>query len=158
MIRHLCIALISVLALLPNLTSAQDDAKASVVKISVTVRSPDFSHPWNKANPTEASGTGFLIDGNRIVTNAHVVRYASQVYVQPDQSDEKSPATVEAISHGLDLAILKLESPDAESGAKKLVFIRKEIAAATDSILADNNIRKQFSDDLEESWNNGKSK
>lgn len=99
---------------------AQNDPKASVVKISVTVRNPDFSHPWNKANPTEASGTGFLIEGNRIVTNAHVVRYASQVYVQPDQSDEKSAATVEAISYGLDLAILKLESPDAIGDLKPL--------------------------------------
>lgn len=122
MIRHVCISLLSVVTLFSDLTFAQDDPKASVVKISVTVRSPDFSHPWNKANPTEASGTGFLIDGNRIVTNAHVVRYASQVYVQPDQSDEKSAATVEAISYGLDLAILKLESPDALGDLKPLAI------------------------------------
>lgn len=123
MIRHcICFALFTVSTLLPKWTIAQDDPKASVVKISVTVRNPDFSHPWNKANPTEASGTGFLIEGNRIVTNAHVVRYASQVYVQPDQSDEKSPATVEAISYGLDLAVLKLESADAIGNLKPLVI------------------------------------
>ncbi len=101
---------------------ADQDVKASVVKISVTLRTPDFAHPWNKANPTEASGTGFLIDGNRIVTNAHVVRYASQVYVQPDQSDEKFEATVEAISYGLDLAILQLESADAIVDLKPLAI------------------------------------
>ncbi len=101
---------------------ADEDAKASVVKISVTLRNPDFAHPWNKANPTEASGTGFIIAGHRIVTNAHVVRYASQVYVQPDQSDEKYEATVESISYGLDLAILKLENPDAISDLKPLVI------------------------------------
>jgi S1-C subfamily serine protease len=93
-----------------------------VVKISVTLRNPDFSHPWNKANPTEASGTGFLIEGNRIVTNAHVVRYASQVYVQPDQSDEKYEANIEAISYGLDLAVLSLESPDAIGDRMPLVI------------------------------------
>ena len=101
---------------------ADEDVKPSVMKISVTVRNPDFAHPWNKANPTEASGTGFLIEGGRIVTNAHVVRYASQVYVQPDQSDEKFEANVEAISYGLDLAVLKLESSDAIGDRKPLVI------------------------------------
>ncbi len=118
----LCIYLISCDSAFRIPLWADEDAKASVVKISVTVRNPDFSHPWNKANPTDASGTGFIIDNNRIVTNAHVVRYASQVYVQPDQSDEKFEATVEAISYGLDLAILKLESQDAIIGLKPLVI------------------------------------
>ncbi len=116
------VALLFLYCVSPSLGYAQSDPKASVFKISVTVRNPDFSHPWNKANPTEATGTGFLIDGNRIVTNAHVVRYASQVYVQPDQSDEKSPANVEAISYGLDLAILKLENPEEISDLKPLAI------------------------------------
>lgn len=102
---------------------ADEDAKASVVKISVTTRNPDFSHPWNKANPTEASGTGFIIDGTRIVTNAHVVRYAYQVYVQPDQSDEKFEATVVAISYGLD----RFSQNVAENGES----IRQNISTCT---------------------------
>ncbi len=115
-------SIFAISALLPKASLADEDAKASVVKISVTTRNPDFSHPWNKANPTEASGTGFIIEGNRIVTNAHVVRYASQVYVQPDQSDEKFEATVVAISYGLDLAVLKLESHDAIDNLKPLTI------------------------------------
>jgi hypothetical protein len=51
-----------------------------------------------------------------------------------------------------------IEIEFAELGSEKLVFNRMEIASATESILADNNIRKQFSDDLEETWNNGKAK
>ncbi len=94
---------------------ADDSAKASVVKIHTTQRNPEFYTPWNKANPTESFGTGFVIDGQRIVTNAHIVQYATQVYVQPDQSDEKLEATVEAISYGLDLAVLKLENAEAIS-------------------------------------------
>jgi len=99
---------------------ADDSPKPSVVKISVTQRNPDFFHPWNKANPTESSGTGFVIDGQRIVTNAHVVRYASQVYVQPDQSDEKFEATVVAVSYGLDLAVLSVDNADAIASLKPL--------------------------------------
>ena len=51
-----------------------------------------------------------------------------------------------------------LEINFAEIGAEKMVFNRKEISSATESILTDNNIRKQFSDDLQETWNGGKPK
>ena len=50
-----------------------------------------------------------MIDGKRILTAAHVVRYATQVLVQPDQSGEKFPATVKAIAPDVDLAVLTLD-------------------------------------------------
>ena len=50
-----------------------------------------------------------VIDGKRILTNAHVVLYASQLFVESYQSSDKLPAKVEAVSPGIDLAILKLE-------------------------------------------------
>ncbi len=81
----------------------------SVVKIFSTVRGPDLLRPWTKASPREATGSGVVIEGKRILTNAHVVLYASQVQVQGNQSGEKIGATVEAIAPGIDLAILKLE-------------------------------------------------
>ena len=43
------------------------------MKISATMRYPDLTHPWTKHSPQEASGTGVVIDGKRILTNAHVV-------------------------------------------------------------------------------------
>src|SRR5688572_22004559 len=42
----------------------------SVVKINVTARSPDFFRPWTKASPAKASGSGVVIAGPRILTNA----------------------------------------------------------------------------------------
>ncbi len=81
----------------------------SVVKIFSTVRSPDQIRPWAKQSPREASGSGVVIEGNRILTNAHVVAYASQIQVQGNQSGEKLVATVESISPVMDLAVLKVE-------------------------------------------------
>jgi S1-C subfamily serine protease len=98
------------------------DIKASVVKLSVTQRNPDFNRPWNKANPSEVSGTGFVISGNRILTNAHVVRYGSQIYVQPDRSDEKYEARVAGIAYSLDLAVVELDNPDSIAHLKPLAF------------------------------------
>lgn len=86
-----------------------DPIEKSVVKIFSTVRAPDFGKPWGKQSPRESSGTGIVIEGNRILTNAHVVLYASQVQVQANQAGEKLAAIVEYVAPGIDLAVLRLE-------------------------------------------------
>lgn len=93
--------------------NAADVIRDAVVKISVTQRSPNFGQPWTKSAAQEASGTGFIIEGRRILTNAHVVQYASQIYVQPHQSADKLPAKVLAISRAIDLAVIGLVEEDS---------------------------------------------
>src|SRR6202044_1158602 len=95
-------------------THAADQAEVpalenSVVKIFSTMRYPDPYKPWSKQAPTEATASGVIIEGKRILTNAHAVLYASQVQVQPNQSGDKVSATVVAVAHGIDLAVLKLD-------------------------------------------------
>ncbi len=85
------------------------EAESTVVKVFATMRRPDVSKPWSKAAPLEASGSGVVIEGHRILTNAHVVAYASQVQVQGNQSGDKVSASVVAFAPGIDLAILKLD-------------------------------------------------
>jgi S1-C subfamily serine protease len=81
----------------------------SVVKVFSTARYPDPYRPWTKQAPAENTGSGVIIEGRRILTNAHVVFYASQVQVQVNQSGDKVSATVEYLAPGIDLAVLKLE-------------------------------------------------
>jgi S1-C subfamily serine protease len=85
------------------------DTENAVVKVFSTVAHPDMSRPWTKAPPQEVSGTGVVIEGRRILTNAHMVQYASQVQVQANQSGDKLSATVVAVAPGIDLAVLKLD-------------------------------------------------
>lgn len=92
--------------------SAQQEIRNSIVKIHTTQRRPDLFNPWAKMQASEISGSGVVIKGNRILTNAHVIIHASQVYVQPYQSAEKVPASVAGIAPGIDLAILEIEDPD----------------------------------------------
>ncbi len=87
---------------------ATDLVGNSVVKIFATMRYPDPYKPWTKSGPTQVSGSGVVIDGHRILSNAHMVLYASQVEVQANQSGDKMAATVEAVAPGIDLAVLKL--------------------------------------------------
>lgn len=81
----------------------------SVVKVLATRLNPDISKPWNKQAPTEVAGSGVVIDGNRILTNAHVAQYASEVRIQANESGDKLSATVEFIAPAIDLAVLKLD-------------------------------------------------
>ena len=86
-----------------------DKVANSVVEIFSTVSQPYPFEPWHKAPTTQEAGTGVVIEGNRILTCAHVVLYASRVEIQADQSGDKLSATVEAIAPGIDLAVLKLD-------------------------------------------------
>lgn len=81
----------------------------SVVKVFATERYPDPYQPWTKQPPAEVSGSGVVIQGKRILSNAHLVLYASQVEVQANQSGDKVSATVEMIAPGIDLALLKVD-------------------------------------------------
>ncbi len=114
-----CLLLIGVIQ---QVAVAQDSIRDSVVKIHTSQRVPDPERPWTKRSPQEASGTGAIIDGKRILTNAHVVLYASRILVQPNQSTERIPATVEAIAPGMDLAILKLSNEAIFDSRPPLTF------------------------------------
>jgi len=81
----------------------------SVVKVFATMRYPDPFKPWTKQAPTEITASGVVIEGKRILTNAHVVLYASQVQVQANAQGDKLPATVVAVAPGIDLAVLQLD-------------------------------------------------
>lgn len=78
------------------------------MRVFATVRAPDLTKPWSKQSGREVTGSGVVIEGSRILTNAHVVLYAGQVQVQGNQAGDKISATVEAIAPGIDLAVLKL--------------------------------------------------
>jgi hypothetical protein len=108
--KRLAAAVLLCLLASPVASARQDPICDSVVKIHVTQRYPDFYRPWTKGQVTEGAGTGFVISGKRILTNAHVVRFASQVYVQGHGSSEKLRVEVAYIDAGIDLAVLTLAS------------------------------------------------
>jgi S1-C subfamily serine protease len=92
----------------------------SVVKINVTSRAPDFFRPWTKASPAKASGSGVVIAGPRILTNAHVVMHASEVFVQLRKGGDQFTAKVTAIAPGIDLAVVELTDPSGLDGITPL--------------------------------------
>jgi S1-C subfamily serine protease len=81
----------------------------SVVKVFATMRYPDPFKPWTKQAPSEVTASGVVIEGKRILTNAHVVLYATQVQIQANAAGDKLPATVIAVAPGIDLAVLQVD-------------------------------------------------
>lgn len=62
--------------------------------------------PWMKNTPISASGTGFFIEKDRILTNAHVVADATYIQFQFPDIDEKYEAELLAVNHETDLALI----------------------------------------------------
>ena len=103
---------LTILALGAASSEAQNEGAGlenSVVKVFSSMRYPDPYKPWTKQAPSEATGSGVVISGNRILTNAHVVMFASEVQVRANQSGNKLTASLETLARDVDLAILKLE-------------------------------------------------
>ncbi|MGH8220174.1 MAG: trypsin-like peptidase domain-containing protein [Steroidobacteraceae bacterium] len=92
------------------------NVEKAVVKVFATMRYPDPFRPWAKQTPRDITASGVVIDGNRILTNAHAVLYASDIQVQATEAGDKVSASVAAVAPGIDLAVLKLD--DASFFAK----------------------------------------
>lgn len=86
----------------------------SVVKVLTTYRAPDLRRPWTKLPSEEVTGTGVVIEGQRIITNAHVAEHATRIQIQPAQSTKKYIVEVEALANGIDLALLRFRN-DSEA-------------------------------------------
>ena len=114
---------------------APKDIANSVVKVFSTMRYPDPYKPWTKQSPVDVTGSGVIIDGKRILTNAHVVLYASQVQVQANEAGDKMAATVVAIAPDIDLAVLKLEDESFFDSRPPIVRASK-LPEIKDTVLA----------------------
>jgi S1-C subfamily serine protease len=118
-------------------SSAATPSKAvenSVVKIFATLRQPDPFKPWTKREPNDITASGVVISGKRILTNAHVVQYASEVQVQANQAGDKLPAIVKAVGPGIDLALLELEDQKFFDSHAPLPF-RKSLPDSKDPVM-----------------------
>jgi len=67
-----------------------------VVRIYCTHSEPNFGMPWQRLRQECSSSSGFLLEGRRILTNAHAVEYGSLVQVKKRQCEKKYVANVVA--------------------------------------------------------------
>jgi len=99
---------------------AESDVGGSVVKVYSQSYPYNPETPWLLSNAISATGSGCIISGNRILTNAHVVADAKFIQVKRAGGKDKVQAEVEAVAHQCDLAILRVKKADFFLGAEPL--------------------------------------
>ena len=98
------------------------DIEDSVINIYTTQAAPDYFTPWRLLTPRQSSGSGSVIAGNQILTNAHVVANASYVQAQKHNDPRRYQARVSFISHEADLALITVDEPGFFSDLKALAI------------------------------------
>ena len=83
----------------------------SVVRIFTVAQNPDYSSPWDPGESGSGVGSGFIIDGNRILTNAHMASNARFIAVEKEGDARRYEAKVKFIAHDCDLAMLEIQDP-----------------------------------------------
>lgn len=114
-------------------SAAEINVKAAVVKIFTVANPPSYHHPWRLMGQRNVHGSGCIIAGNRILTNAHVVSDAMFIQVRRAGRAEKIPARVVAVDHDCDLALLTVDERNFFAGVRPvelgvLPHIRDKVA------------------------------
>ncbi|WP_232595060.1 S1C family serine protease [Marinibactrum halimedae] len=116
------------MSLSPLTLAASNDAKSlhrlkqAVIKIYTSQAAPDYFTPWRLLNIDQTSGSGVVIDGQRILTNAHVIADARYLQVQKHGDPKKYLAKVAFVSHEADLAMLTVDEGEFFEGLNALKF------------------------------------
>ena len=94
--------------------------EASVVHITTFKQRPNWDEPWRSGHVSGSTGTGFVISGDRVLTNAHVVSWAKEILVRGYQRSRSHVAHARFIAHDADLAVLEVEDPEFFAGIEPL--------------------------------------
>ena len=105
----------------------------SVVKIYSISAPPSFSSPWRKSRQRASTSSGFIVDGRRILCNAHGVSFSSSVRVRKHAKSKKFTARILHVGHECDLAILTVDEESFWTDTVPLTF-RDDIPTLQESV------------------------
>jgi len=94
--------------------------ESSVVKLYVYSSPSDPQSPWQKAATQVFGGSGVIIEGQRILTNAHVVEEYASLEVKRAGMAKRYTAQVVHFGHQCDLALLSVDDPSFFEGVRPL--------------------------------------
>lgn len=118
LVRHFCIMILSFVVM--SSIWAESEVKEAIVKIYTIYNEYDYYEPWQMLGQRERSGSGCIIKGSRILTDAHVVGNQTFVQVRRAGQAKKYTAEVEVVAHECDLAILRVRDDSFFSAVKPL--------------------------------------
>jgi len=94
----------------------------SVVRIVNHSQRGDWYSPWLSRAPTYSGGSGFVIEGGLVMTNAHVVSDSRMILLYLDGDPTPHEARVKAIGHDCDLALVEPVEPGLLESLPAMAF------------------------------------
>ncbi|MHC4396413.1 MAG: S1C family serine protease [Planctomycetota bacterium] len=87
----------------------QQNLEKSVVMIRGVSQSFDYTTPWKQNPMQQGIGTGFVIAGKRILTNAHNVSNNKYLELKKENIAKRYRAKVAFVGHDCDLAVITVD-------------------------------------------------
>lgn len=100
-------------------TSIQDKA---LVRVLNYIQQPLWNIPWQFQRMQAGSGSGFIIEGKMIMTNAHVVSWSRNLIVFRYNDPRPFNARIVYCAHECDLALITVDDPAFFEGITPLTF------------------------------------
>ena len=94
--------------------------KKALVKVYTSHQLFDYLSPWQYGQSANSTATGFIIDGERIITNAHAVLNSKFLQVRKEGDSKKYKAVVKFTSEEYDLALVEIEDKSFFNGTVPL--------------------------------------
>ncbi|MHC4297576.1 MAG: S1C family serine protease, partial [Planctomycetota bacterium] len=92
----------------------------AVILIRSVKQDFDYVTPWKRAPLSRISGSGFVVAGNSILTNAHNVSNSRYVELRKENVASRYVARVVFVGHDCDLAMLTVDDPSFFEGTRAL--------------------------------------
>ena len=118
--RSVWILFVLAVSCLPARAISIAEVRKSLVHITTTAQDPNYRVPWNPGPINSGAGTGFILSGQRILTNAHVVSNARFISVERENDPKHYIAKVRHIGHDCDLSVLEVSDPQFFEGTAAL--------------------------------------
>jgi S1-C subfamily serine protease len=99
-----------------------EDPATAIVKIYTYHDVPDYQNPWSRRGTYATTGSGCIIAGKKILSNAHVVSDCTFVQVRRHGQARRYPARILSVSHAADVALLTVDDPEFFEGVEPLEF------------------------------------
>lgn len=106
----------------PVLAADYATLERSVVRIVNYTQRGDWSSPWDASKVVETSGSGFVIAGGLVMTNAHVVSDSRMLLLSVEGDPTPHEAEIVHTAHDCDLALVRPLDPKTLDGVAPLRF------------------------------------
>ena len=88
-----------------------NDPLNAVVRVETVSTTPNYALPWQNRMQQSSSGSGVVLGGRQILTNAHNVADGTLITVRKQNDDALFVAKVKFVDHDCDLALLTVDDP-----------------------------------------------